>query len=265
MSSTQINGKQIKDGTITQQKLDFLFDANTLPYENEEPVPLPLGGVLSGTTFPSGTTINDVLNLLLYPFVSASINLTPLNIFEKGLISPTNITLTGNITFNSEENLDISIRRGLTTIYNESGISNPYNINFTDSSPQTATVTYTISVFGIENSSKEVTATFVAPSYYGVLSGNASENEIKSLGKNLFLPDNKTLSFTPLEQRFYFAYPSSFGELSKIKDQNGFDITDDFILRVENFTMEDSTIESYNIYEFNSDTTQTNFLILFEF
>jgi len=50
------------------------LSGDSVLYTNYTPVPEDLGGVETGDTFPSGTTIQDVLDQLLYPYQSPSFN-----------------------------------------------------------------------------------------------------------------------------------------------------------------------------------------------
>lgn len=105
--------------------------------------------------------------------------------------------------------------------------------------------------------------------YYGVGAQALIAAQIQALSTLYEERGNKTLLFSPNSEVFYFAYPADFGALSSIKDQNGFDVTDDFILRTDTFTLGAPNYVGgtalYNIYEFDSLTTQTNFSLTFNF
>lgn len=70
---------------------------------------------------------------------------------------------------------------------------------------------------------------FVYPYYVGVLNtDNPTESDIVGLTKKVETKGNKTLSFTTSQSHMVFAYPSSHGDISKIIDQNGFNVTGSF-------------------------------------
>jgi hypothetical protein len=65
---------------------------------------------------------------------------------------------------------------------------------------------------------------------------------------------NLNLSFSPVLQRFIYAYPSSYGNLSLIRDDNGFNVSSSFLTTLITI----NTI-SYIVYYSDVDTTVSNF------
>lgn len=267
MSESQLNGKQIKLFSIPKNRLGFNFDANELVYENPNSVPVNIGGVEAGTIFPSGTTIKEILDQLFYPFIEPTINLNSLPLYEKGALVDPTPNITGTVIFNSETINNIYLKRNSTIIQIFNSPTTPFNLNYVDSTPQNSNVTYNLEVEGLMNFYfGSVTADFVAATYHGVGPANASANDIINFStKNLFQKADRTLSFTPNLERYYYCYPSSYGILDKIIDQNGFNITADFVKKTVIFSLPDNTPETYYVYEFNADTTQLNFEISFLF
>lgn len=240
----------------------IIFSPDTLSsgdnsYLRPNPVNINLGGVKIGDTFNG--TVQDALDKLLYPFIEATLTFSLSSPREKGIVQ--NITLTGTVTPNNDTINSIDIVSGGNTIH--TSLSN--NVSFVDTGV-VATKSYSLRV-STNTSVKIASATviFVAPSYYGVFVDGATENDIKSLSKNIFLKQNRTFNFAPNLERYYYAYPQSFGLLSKIIDQNGFDITSSFSYSVESFTLSDNSLENYYVYKSNADTTQSSFNITFEF
>lgn len=106
--------------------------------------------------------------------------------------------------------------------------------------------------------------------YYGATVPAATEAQIRALTRLLEPKGNKTLEFTSSGQILYFAYPQSYGALTSIVDQNGFDITTSFTLRpgvMFNLTSPNygSGVSAFNVYEYNNPTTVTRFNITFNF
>ena len=69
---------------------------------------------------------------------------------------------------------------------------------------------------------------------------------------------DRTVTLDGTDQYIYFAYPSSFGTLSQIKDNNGFDVTGSFNIYTVDVTSTGFTTdwtEEYNIYRSASVTT----------
>lgn len=66
--------------------------------------------------------------------------------------------------------------------------------------------------------------------------------------------NNLDLNFNPILQRFVYAYPLSYGNLSVIRDQNGFNVTDSFLTQIVVIAG-----VTFIVYYNDSDTTQINF------
>jgi hypothetical protein len=105
--------------------------------------------------------------------------------------------------------------------------------------------------------------------YYGVGAKALNVGDLQSLTQFWEPRSTKTLVFNPSNEVYYFAYPVNYGDLTMIRDTNGFDITSDFTKRVETFTLSlpnySGGTADYNVYEFDNLTTQTNFTITFNF
>ena len=72
-----------------------------------------------------------------------------------------------------------------------------------------------------------------------------------------------TKSFSPSNQRIYFAYPVAYGNLINIKDGNNFDITSDFNVRTVDITFNNGNNISYKVYEYNADVTLSGYSCIF--
>lgn len=150
------------------------------------------------------------------PFKINSFTLNP-SISEKG----TTVKVTANWSYNkdiSEQNLNDEVVEASLRTKEISSIST--NTTFTLKAKSTG---------GIEKTST-ATIKFVSPSYYGVVDTLTPTAEvIKALTKKIkegkaFTYDNISLG----DARTCYAYPKSFGEISSIKDGNGFDIKNSF-------------------------------------
>lgn len=227
-------------------------------YIRNTPIPLTLGGAIAGSTFDD--TLQGALDKILYPFISANLSFTTNTLREKGVNQ--NIELIVNITPNSNIITGRNIKVGATTLF--TGVTNSFT--YTDNNISN-TKTYTLEVLtqnsGVIN--KNLTVDFVPATYHGSFDGLANETEIKNLNKSILRKEDLTLSFNPTLQNFYFAYPASFGLLTKIIDPNGFNIIDGWEYRTEDFTLANTFLESYNIYSSKTITTQNNFQITFKF
>ena len=223
-----------------------------------------VGGVRTGDTVDP--TLSEALDKILSaPFqdlsYSYSINYS---LVEKGLsVTPTS---TWNITPNDDMVTDVSILRNNIEESNQgTTLSGSYlhldSIDFSNStSERTYEIDITSSDAGLNSTSR--TVTFVAPTYSGVLAiANVDETNIKTLTKYVrSRATQNNISFSPVLQRYIYAYPKSFGLLSSIKDPSNFEVIDTFNVSEITFTLADGTSEIMYIYVSNADTTQTNFL-----
>ena len=251
---------------------DGIKDWNSLPYKSSggsddtysKVAEVNVGGVRVGDTVDP--TLSEALDKILSaPFqdlsYSYSINYS---LVEKGLsVTPTS---TWNIIPNDDTVTDVSILRNNVEESNQgTTLSGPYlhldSINFSSStSERTYKIDITSTDAGLNSTSRSVT--FVAPTYSGVLDiANVDETNIKTLTKYVrSRATQNNISFSPVLQRYIYAYPKSFGLLSSIKDPNNFEVIDTFNVSEITFTLADGTSEIMYIYVSNADTTQTNFL-----
>lgn len=146
---------------------------------------------------------------------------------------------------------------------NPSGGSN----NYTDSTAIASTTSWTAKVTDnvSTTTSNAQTITFVYPFFYGVGAPGLTMVQIAALTKLIQIKTNSTITMSPSNQVYYFAYPAAYGSLTSIIDQNGFNVTGGYTQNTYSYTAADGTIQSYYAYVFNSLTTQTNFKQTFNF
>lgn len=190
------------------------------------------------------------------PVTSVQVNYTITS--GTGLITSRKILKNAAIVNYPSSNNGSFTHTGQNIIWSDSSANRTYSFQVNYSNFSTQTVTSTIS--------------FIAPSYYGVGSTTLLNSVTTVAGMNTALPGSQelrtnksrgTTTFNPSLQRYFFCYPAILGNLASIIDQNGFNVTAGFTLTTKNITLADGTIESYNIYMSNDDTTQTNFTLTF--
>lgn len=223
-------------------------------YTNATPMPEDFGGLPQGRTFDN-ESIESVLDDLLYPYVAISSNSLGANIGnslrELGDTITAGVTFTANYTLGSDPLVDITFKRG--------GIVQQVDtINtWVENTNIAATTSFSVDVNdGTTISSSSRTYSFVYPFYYGVGAPSLTPAQIRSnFGATITSSGDKTYGFTPTSEVYYFAYPVSYGTLTRVLDWNGFDITADFTLRTETLVGLDASSQSYYIYEFNNLVT----------
>jgi hypothetical protein len=95
-----------------------------------------------------------------------------------------------------------------------------------------------------------------ALSYRGAISGDAvTEADVASFSSELLTGRSRTYTFNLDNQRCVFMYPSSFGNLSDIKDANGFGYMDSY----NHSTMTYNGVE-YNVYVLKDPTSISGFV-----
>jgi len=93
---------------------------------------------------------------------------------------------------------------------------------------------------------------------------NPSEGLIKTLSNRFAEKTDQSFIYTIDAQRFCFAYPAMWGDLTSIKDSSGYEILSGFVKTVLKFTT-DGAKQDYNIMTLFKSTTQANFTVTFKF
>jgi hypothetical protein len=98
-------------------------------FQNSDPMIISVGGIDAGTTFPTPTTMQDIWNLLLYPYVSPDVSITntqPIKEFGTN----TSVTLNWSVIKKSENiqsiNVNGNIQLGSPFTTNQSGFQNAF-------------------------------------------------------------------------------------------------------------------------------------------
>lgn len=224
-------------------------------YTNDMATVNALGGIAAGTTFDN-MPISTLLTKLLYPYIAPTVSAkaSPTNggTFEKGTaIAVTSIVAT--VTKKSEAITKVEVFDGSTSLgIKEDGstgnLTFPVDLSVTENGKKfTVTVT--------DEANKQVSAntgtfTFVYPYYNGVIdsSNTVDADLVKGLTKVIQSKGNKTVTYTANNQKMVFAYPASYGNLSKIVDPNQFTVTDTFEKLEMNIVCADNASVKYYVY-----------------
>lgn len=190
---------------------------------------------------------------------------------EKGVVVAS-VVLSANVTKRSNAIARIHFKQGATTIQDYappaiigSGVTTAnYSTSFTDNI--TFTVEVTDAIVGVDGPtmvSSTVTYSFVYPYFHGCAAPARTPAQVTTLTKSV-INSTATLNrtFTSLSgDVYYFAYPASYGVLSSILDENGFENISAWTKTVSNVTAFSGDTVSYNIYESNNPVVagSTNF------
>ena len=276
------DGDLITDGKLNkiEDALDKINDTtnevvqeveNEMIFETDELVINSLGGISAGTDL-NGMSVKNILNKLLYPYIkpSVSVSITPNGgLYEHGNYQTiTNIKVV--ITKKTENIKLLRILDGEDVIYSkEDSIENggTFNItcNITIKDSRRLTIEVTDEVDSIVTTSTNV-FNYIYPYYHGVANESTLLNGefIKTLTKKVEAKGTKSISYTTNNQRMVFAYPTSYGKISKILDANSFDVTSTFTVTTITLIALDGTTQSYYVYA-NNPSTVENFTMHFSY
>jgi hypothetical protein len=235
-------------------------------YTNLTPVPVTLGGIEAGSTFDD-TPITDVLDQLLYPYQEplANLGVVPNNNLREYGDDVLSVLLTANTTARTYPITNITFKRGaivlqsgLLTTYNELNdilVPTTFSVEVDDGSGEPAVPVISSRAFN-----------FVYPFYWGVGAPGLTIAQVAALTKDISVKSTKDVTTSPASEVYYFAYPSAYGPLSDILDDNSFSTISDYTYRQdESYTGLDGTPQDYDVYEFDILTFQTDFTNTFIF
>lgn len=213
---------------------------NDTLYKSSVASTVTVGGIAKGYTTPaSGVEVKDMIDKLLHPYVApsgitAQMLATNGGVVEKG----TTQTITGvkvSWTAGSASVMQIDVKNGSTTLKSiNGGVSSPTTVTWDN--PLSVTTDTQLTVVLTDATGKTYTAstgkyTFVSPYYYGAVAASVTTptaSNITGLTKIVQAKGNKSYNFTCNNQKMVYAYPKSYGALSKILDTNSFDVTGTF-------------------------------------
>lgn len=219
---------------------------NDTLYKSSVASTVTVGGIAKGYTPPaSGVEVKDMIDKLLHPYVApsgitAQLLATNGGVVEKG----TTQTITGvkvSWTQGSEAVMKITVTNGSTTIKTvvatsaSDAFQSPKTITFDSPLSVTTDTQLTVDVEDYlaeaHYTAKTGKYTFVPPYYWGPVAANVTSPtaaNVTALTKVVQARGNKSFNYTCNNQKMVYAYPKSYGVLSKILDANSFDVTGTF-------------------------------------
>ena len=264
-------GVDLSNYATLEQVDEKISQSNTL--ETDMTVINSIGGISAGTNLNGMTTL-EILNKLIFPYVSPTYSVvgTPNGgIYEKGNTQTiTNVRVV--VTKKSEKITRIEIFDGSTSLGYlegvdiENGGTFNFNVNVEVNSTNKQLTAIITDASNNSCSTKTGSFNFIYPYYVGVCEVNdeITETLIKGLTKRVETKGSKSISYTTNNQKMVFAYPSSYGNIAKILDPNSFDVTNTFNKTAISIIGLDGTAQNYYVYT-NSASTVTNFAIKFNY
>lgn len=206
-------------------------------------------------------------------YIKQLLSVNSIGLFEIGTSQDFNINLSstkGNqsiLTITCTDTTTNTVLQGLLDLVQANGVTQPYVIVIAITG-QLINKTYTFnSNDGVNTVTTSTSISFVYPFFYGHDPSN-SINPYTTLTKLIAVAGNKQVNYNLTDEYAYFAYPASYGDLTSIKDQNGFDITGAWTKTVVSVTstgLVNNWTVSYNVYRTTLRTTIVNSLYSFNF
>lgn len=218
-----------------------------------------IGAAAANTLYPEGMTFTEFLKKIAIKELLATINFTVTNagLKKQGTIVPaptltTTITNIGNIPIQS-----IAFYLGNTQLDSQTYTSGTNTYTYAYDSDITTNQTFATILYQNNNQTvrKESKFVFVNPRYIGVVNTlTPSATDITALTEDLSESRAKDYTISMNDARICYAYPSSMGNLTTIKDSNNFEY-------INSFTKTTATIngETYNVYVLTDSVTVLNF------
>lgn len=201
---------------------------------------IAVGAAKAGTTFPENMTFTQFAETILRQDVAPNVQTTfsGSGLFEKGtLVNGTNITV------NIKNLADVTLPINTIEFYKDNTLiqsmpfvegQSSYNYSYANIIKENTTFK-TVLTYNLNQKITNTGAfTFVYASYYGAttlsaITNSDAENLISVFTK--VIKNTKSLNWNNIilnDERFCYLYPCSLGELSSIKDGNGFEQIDSY-------------------------------------
>lgn len=221
-----------------------------------------VGAIGSGTTLAQGTTFTEFCQKLLISEIAPTTTFTASGSGTKETGTSVTPTLTLNITSKGTGTpTAIKFYSGSTLLDTQAYVDGTNSYSYTMETAITTTTTvkgvleYTKSDGTTATVEKTAAYTFVMASYYGAVTTAPTDKAgIIALTKVVKTGRGQTATFNLSNQRSCYCYPASMGNLTSIKDSNGFEY-------ISGYTKTNVSVdgESYNVYTQTDPVTASNF------
>lgn len=267
---SQFNGQQVE--TAIENGL-LVPERTIITPDGARTTTVAVGGLSKGTTIDQDTNVADLLKKIIFAYqafsLSCSSSPSSSAVYEKGTTVTVN-SVSYSIGSGSDAVTSVELFRGSTSLSKKTssiGTSGTFSLSGETTSANNK-VTYTVKATdGTTNKAATVSpCVFVDPFFYGILNSNSTPStNLSSIGtKDIKSSGNKTYTFTANNQHPFVAYPASYGNLKKIKDESGFDYISNFTKYAIDASVASGTV-SYYVYVQSTAANVSNFKFTFEF
>lgn len=190
-----------------------------------------IGSITNGKTYTVGTQLQTIIKdmLIKYQKPTVSLSITPnATLYDAVTGEITEITLTAVVGKKTKPVTNVKFYVGGTLVNTVStgvGEGGVFTYTYTPVSPIRSNIKFSASATDEQNetTTSEIQVTFIGKSYYGTVGADVSEPteaQIKAL--NDVLKNTKTYVYSGITMDYgkvVYAYPSSLGNLTSIKDE----------------------------------------------
>ena len=216
-----------------------------------------VGGIAKGTTFLTGTPIEDVLEQMGDVYEAPGITLTTsAPTLVKIGTSIASTTMTAKVTKGSAALTKVNFYVNNASVYTRDiTAAGTYTYDYETAISENATFKATVLDETGGTKSAAVDVKFVRPFYNGV-SDTATVSSLDGLNEVLAAKGTQTVAYTANNKYAVFAYDKNYGDLKSILDENGFENKQDW---------SKSTLDDYFVYVSNLPITVSNYKYQFIF
>ena len=218
-----------------------------------------VGGIAAGTSFVN-KNITEVINDILNPYCKPRISLTlepNTFLYEKGT-STSDIILKSHITKTSEDitKIELFVNNEMKQLLNTPSQIEDDKVYTYNCGKFNKNAIFKVVAYDKRSNNESTTSIeFVVPCYYGIINRDITKDNIKytdfvSLNKRL--SKSKEFTYTNINmtnKKLLYAYPSSYGDITSIKDNNGFNYLSGY---------DKVVIDEWNIYIAKNTGTLSN-------
>lgn len=228
-----------------------------------------VGGIAEGQTLSQNMAFTDVIKALLIKYFAPTLSIafsgSLLN--KKGSTIAAGATITATSVKTSENILSTKILDSEDLTLKEGTTAEGEALVYTTIANITTDTIFKASVSdGKSTVNKTLTIEFIDPFYAGISATNTlKQTDIEAMTEILEKKGNKTRAYTANNEYLVIAYPTSYGDLTAIIDQNNFDNTGAWTKQTVIFNESEETEVSYNVYITNDKITCSNFKYTFKF
>lgn len=238
----------------------------------DEPITtnITVGALPAGSSIPDGTTLTELAKMVfiteIAPTVNFSISASGNKIYGQSFTEKLTASIPNNGTGTPTK---IEFYEGNTLVDTQNYVAGTTSYLYTMGTATTDSKTYkaVVSYKKADGSNSSITKTASISFYYEKFYGTVNtltptESAVTALSSAIATSKGGTYTFSFTAARAAYAYPSSLGALTSIKDGSGFSLMDSFTRTTQTYTR-NGTAVSYYLYVLTDPSTVSGYNITF--